>query len=298
MKKITWLLALLLALAMLMGCGFGLTEQPGHTRLLGERPSPTRGETNATGPFDILLRGGNGFDMSFTLRNNSDEIFFYSDAYRLYVYADTWVLHHEHAGTGAEYYLRPGAVREIFVQWSGRASGRQIEPSRYRFVMETIEIVFTQLPWVDGEGSLIDTGDQDWLGFVMAGQPASGVEASNIVATSTGMTFTLENRSTSGIFYGLPFTVVRYEDGNWAAIPSEPAVWILPGFELHPGESRDYIIEWAWLYGELPAGRYMFIRDASLTSEPFVEEINGLELWSDIHSRYPTTVYLMIEFEL
>jgi len=297
MKKMTWLLALLLALVLLVGCA---TTQPPNETTSPTLPSPTRGETNATGPFDILVRGGNGFDFSFILRNNSDETFFYSDAYRLYVYADSWQFHHQHTGSGAEYYLRPGAVRNISVPWGGRGVSMQIEPGNYRLVMESIEIEFEQLHWVDGEGSRVDTSDQDWLGFVLAGQPASGAQVSNVAATPVGMTFTLENRSDSGFFYGVSYTLARYENGQWLTLPFiiDDAIWISIGFTLPSGETQDYEIEWAWLYGELAPGRYMFIRDMSLTVKPFVYEVDGVERWSNIHHRYPTVVYLMVEFEL
>ncbi|MCL2445444.1 MAG: hypothetical protein FWD06_01575 [Oscillospiraceae bacterium] len=298
MKKIARLLAMILALVMLVGCASLLP----HTRVIEAPASPTRGETNATGPFAIHAGGGNGFDFSFTLRNDSDEIFFYSDAYRLYVYADTWLLHHEHTGIGAEYYLRPGLARNIFVPWHGRGGGQQIEPGNYRLVFETIEIEFEQLHWSDEAGLTVQWAAQrqDRIDFITSGQPASGAAVSNISAMSTGMEFTLRNDSPTGFFYGYGYDMARYEDGRWVAVPivGEP-VWRSLGFTLQVGETRDYTENWTHLFGELPAGRYMFIREMSLTDESFVETRNdGMEQWSDIHHRYPTQVYLMIEFEL
>jgi|GEM_PF-2011121 len=306
MKKLIGLLAMILALTVLVGCTWGRTtpmdiDVPGRT--LGEPrlPSPTRGDTNATGPFDVLVQHRNGFGLGFVLRNNSDEIFFYSDAYRLYVYADTWLLHHENAGSGAEYYLRPGAMRDIHVQWS-RGFGGQIEPGRYRLVMETLDIEFEQLHWSDEE-NLAAQGAvwrQARIDFVAAGEPAPGAVVSDVVATPAGMTFTLRNESSAGFFYGYAFDVARYEDGGWMPVPFiiDNAGWILLGFLLDAGESRDYAIDWAWMFGELAPGRYMFVRDLSLTSEPFVQSDGEHESWSDIHIRYPTQVHLVIEFEV
>lgn len=296
MKKMAWLLAMLLTLALLAGCASLLphTNEPATM--------PTRGEINATGPFDVHVQHHNGFGLGFLLRNNSEEIFFYSDAYRLYVYADTWLLLHEHAGSGAEYYLRPGAVRDIHVQWGGRGGGGQIEPGRYRLVMETLEVEFEQLLWSDEENLAVQQAAQRQarIDFIMAGQPAPGAVVTNVAATPTGMTFTLHNESTAGFFYGLLFDIARYEDGRWVAVPFviEDVAWNLPGFELSPGETRDYQERWGWLFGELAPGRYMFMRELSLTDESFVQSDGDNEIWSNIHSRYPTQVHLMIEFEL
>ncbi|MCL2531626.1 MAG: hypothetical protein FWE40_05665 [Oscillospiraceae bacterium] len=297
MKKMTWLLAMLLAVVMLAGCASLLP----HTRR--DVPStPTRGETNATGPFNIHVRGGNGFDFGFILRNSSDEIFFYSDAYRLYVYADSWQLHHEHEGSGAEYYLRPGAVRQIFVPWDGRSGNRQIEPGNYRLVMETLEIEFEQLHWSDEAGLMVQGAAQrqSWIDFIMAGEPAPDAVVSGVAATPAGMSFKLRNDSADGFFYGYAFDIARYDDGQWVAVSYiiDNAAWFALGFTLLSGETQDYEIDWAWLFGELAPGRYMFIRDLSLTTESFVETVNDGEQWSDIHHRYPTEVYLMIEFEI
>ena len=65
-------------------------------------------------------------------------------------------------------------------------------------------------------------------------------------------------------YYG--YKVERYEDGEWSEMPlvnlySED---ILVGFQLNPGESTEFRAGWSELYGELPAGKYRYIKSVEM----------------------------------
>ncbi|MCL2531625.1 MAG: hypothetical protein FWE40_05660 [Oscillospiraceae bacterium] len=116
-------------------------------------------------------------------------------------------------------------------------------------------------------------------------QPVSGLVVSNVVATPAGMTFTLENRSHANLYYGFLFNVVRYEGGRWGDVPIVASVlWPDLLLLLEIGETKEYAEDWTHFFGELPPGRYMFIREMR---------------WDEMHRPDPAqTQHLMIEFEL
>ncbi|MCL2287478.1 MAG: hypothetical protein FWC32_14090 [Firmicutes bacterium] len=90
------------------------------------------------------------------------------------------------------------------------------------------------------------------------------VPVGEVVVSRTGITFSLQNRTNSMFYYGEPWDLAYYDNGRWRPVPYMPGVgsgWRLPLFMLQGGGIKQYHISFEWRFGELPPGRYMFIRD-------------------------------------
>ena len=73
-----------------------------------------------------------------------------------------------------------------------------------------------------------------------------------------------------------------YSDGRWTPVTHLPGAgsgaWTSIGYSLRSGGIKQIRVEWSWYFGELPPGRYMYIRGGSLGE------------WSK------DTVYALVEF--
>ena len=110
--------------------------------------------------------------------------------------------------------------------------------------------------------------------FMVVGEP---------LVSRTGIAFELINQADRDFFYGLQFDMAVYEDGEWLPIdfvPGYGGFWRQPLFTLHSGETKEYYVDWNWMFGELPPGRYMFIRGGWL---------QGDDPWEDV-------IYTLVEF--
>ena len=86
----------------------------------------------------------------------------------------------------------------------------------------------------------------------------------------TGMVFELKNQADRDFRHGLQFDMAVYHDGEWLPVdfaPGYSGFWILPGFILQSGGTKIYHEEWNRMFGELPPGRYMFIRGGHLQGD-------------------------------
>ena len=85
-----------------------------------------------------------------------------------------------------------------------------------------------------------------------------------VEVSRTGIAFSLENRTDSDFNHGEPWDMACYSDDRWIPVPHLPGagagVWTSLGYSLQSGGIKQYHIEWSWFFGELPPGRYMFIR--------------------------------------
>ena len=92
----------------------------------------------------------------------------------------------------------------------------------------------------------------------------------DVEVSRTGIAFSLENRADSGFTYGEPWDLAcySYSDNRWMPVQHLPGagggVWNSIGYSLQSGGIEQNRQEWAWRFGELPPGRYMFIRDGWL----------------------------------
>jgi len=106
------------------------------------------------------------------------------------------------------------------------------------------------------------------------------------VSTSrTGIEFSLENRTTQTFNYGAAWDLAYYTNGTWRPVSDRPVsggiAWILIGHWLQSGGIQQYQINWSWRFGELPPGRYMYIRGGWLGED-----------WN------PDSVYALVEFTI
>ncbi|MCL2377521.1 MAG: hypothetical protein FWC77_00185 [Defluviitaleaceae bacterium] len=90
----------------------------------------------------------------------------------------------------------------------------------------------------------------------------------DVEVSLTGIAFRLENRTNMEFIYGAPWDLAHYVNGSWIPVEHPPGTggmfWPSIGFSLQAGGIQQYRQEWEWLFGELPPGRYMFIRDGWL----------------------------------
>ena len=89
-----------------------------------------------------------------------------------------------------------------------------------------------------------------------------------VEVSRTGIAFSLENRTDLQFNYGAPWDLAYYTNGHWTPVEHLPGAgsgyWLAWGASLQSGGIDRYRQEWTYRFGELPPGRYMFIRDGWL----------------------------------
>ncbi|MCL1864086.1 MAG: hypothetical protein FWF78_11025 [Defluviitaleaceae bacterium] len=112
------------------------------------------------------------------------------------------------------------------------------------------------------------------------------IPVSELEVSRTGIVFSLKNTTDMPFNYGSPWDLAQYEDGAWLPVPHLPGAgvlfWTSIGFSLQGGGIQQYYQSFEWHFGELPIGRYMFIRDG----------------WLGEWSRDRESVYALVEFEI
>jgi len=105
-----------------------------------------------------------------------------------------------------------------------------------------------------------------------------------VEVSRTGIAFSLENRTEMEFTYGAPWDLAHYVDGDWLPMPHLPGagsgMWTMQAYTLQGGGIQQYRQNWEWFFGELPPGRYMFIRDG----------------WLGDWDAYQGRVYALVEF--
>ena len=108
----------------------------------------------------------------------------------------------------------------------------------------------------------------------------------DVEVSRTEIAFSLENTTTSEFSYGSPWDLARYENGRWLPVTHLPGrgggAWTSIGFSVQGGGIQQYRQNFEWHFGELPPGRYMFIRDGWLGE------------WNPNQDR----VFALVEFEI
>ncbi|MCL2362010.1 MAG: hypothetical protein FWC73_09390 [Defluviitaleaceae bacterium] len=112
-----------------------------------------------------------------------------------------------------------------------------------------------------------------------------------VTVSRIGIVFTLENRTDFEFFYGSPWDLAYYSNGQWRPVPHRLGVgsimWTSIGYSLQGGGIKEYRQDFDWFFDELPPGRYMFIRDGSLGQ------------WDDHGwNRHQERVYALVEFHV
>ena len=98
------------------------------------------------------------------------------------------------------------------------------------------------------------------------------VLAGDVEVSRTGIMFSLENLSGLDFCYGAQWDMAYYEQGRWIPVPHMPGAgnqfWPDIGYGLQSGGVEFFRQEWDWYFGELPPGRYMYIREGWLGDRP------------------------------
>ena len=106
----------------------------------------------------------------------------------------------------------------------------------------------------DGEPSKYETLN-NFAGVTMTVKKGS--------ASADGLTVTVENKSSSKCIYGEDFDLEKQLNGRWYKVPvtiKGNYAFTDIGFELASGESREWKVDWKWLYGSLASGDYRIVK--------------------------------------
>jgi hypothetical protein len=105
------------------------------------------------------------------------------------------------------------------------------------------------------------------------GFPDWGLTLSVENVTSTGLTLVVTQSGgnpTGDILTGEPYRLITLVDETWQVVEELP----LPegvdgrafnsiGYWIQKGETREFEINWEWIFGELPSGTYRLIKEFS-----------------------------------
>jgi len=80
----------------------------------------------------------------------------------------------------------------------------------------------------------------------------------------TGLTLVLKNDSESQCIYGEFFILEKKLNEKWYEVPviiEGDYGFRSIGYELSPGDSKEWKVDWNWLYGSLDKGEYRIVKD-------------------------------------
>lgn len=94
--------------------------------------------------------------------------------------------------------------------------------------------------------------------------PGVTMEVKPGTASATGFTLVYDNKSAKRFIYGESFALEKNVKGKWYQVPvvvkgdhGFPDI----GLTLAPGETREWNVDWKWLYGTLKPGEYRIVKD-------------------------------------
>jgi len=105
-----------------------------------------------------------------------------------------------------------------------------------------------------------DKGFPDWgLSF----------EVKNVSATGLTLVVTQSGGNPSGeLMTGEPYRLITLVDETWKTVEELPLpegvdgrAWNSIGYPIAKGETREFDINWEWIFGELPSGTYRIIKE-------------------------------------
>ena len=262
---------------------------------------------------DGLLIIGNvfstGFHMGFTLHNISDVTLYYDAGFELYRdVGGKWELELSQDGD-VIYSLDPGITRNYGNEWSdvlwkkGEQGYVELTPGRYIFtrkiytnlqdtsIFKHLRIEFTVIARNDTVTAR-PNWRQDRINFALLSEASENIVlAGEVNVSRNSVAFSLENRSDRAYTYGLGWDLARYYNGRWQPVPYLPVAGDgvpVPSLALglrSGGIQREYF-DWSGIFGELPTGRYMFIREYNPSDE------------YPLPDRRYTVEYAMVLFEI
>ena len=103
------------------------------------------------------------------------------------------------------------------------------------------------------------------------GFPDWGLTLSVKNVTSTGLTLVVTQSGgnpTGELNTGEPYRLIALVDGTWTTVEELPLpegvdgrAWNSIAYFLPKGETREFDINWEWIFGELPSGTYRLIKE-------------------------------------
>lgn len=89
-----------------------------------------------------------------------------------------------------------------------------------------------------------------------------GITLSAKDASATGLTLVIAQKNgeyTGTLQYGSHYSLEVWKDSAWEAVPyatEENIAWTTVAYGVAIGSETELSIDWQWIYGSLPAGRY------------------------------------------
>ena len=90
------------------------------------------------------------------------------------------------------------------------------------------------------------------------------LEVKEDTRTSKGGTFIIRNTTNEEYAYGEPYTIEKFENGNWKELDTltgDPLSWNAVLYTLKAGEEIELYIDWSLGYGELKSGTYRLVKN-------------------------------------
>lgn len=100
---------------------------------------------------------------------------------------------------------------------------------------------------------------------------ASGVSIVLQTYSNTGLTFVFNNDTNNDYTYGAEYKLYVFENGTWTDVPYIIDNWAFTsiGYSLKSNTISEKIdVDWLWLYGEIPDGKYKFEKTILFVREP------------------------------
>ena len=77
----------------------------------------------------------------------------------------------------------------------------------------------------------------------------------------TGLTIVMSNRTDRSFSYGEFFSLDKKVNDNWVEVPVIGGAFTDPALHLNAKHTKEWDINWEWLYGELTKGDYRIIKE-------------------------------------
>lgn len=99
--------------------------------------------------------------------------------------------------------------------------------------------------------------------------PGVAIDIKENTLSNKEATIVVNNESEHSLTFGSVYSIEKEVDENWSEIPYviQSVGWDSIGYEVLANSSYEFeATNWEWLYGTLEAGKYRFIKDASIGS--------------------------------
>ncbi len=134
---------------------------------------------------------------------------------------------------------------------------------RFLFVL-VVMIAAITLSGCDFQNTVVSMNSYELTEYEVNDFPDAGMDIVEESVTSKGLTLKLyyygENEGSTGAWYTL-----FVDDGSgWNELPDivdGTVSWFLIAYVVEKNRACERPIDWEWLFGELPAGRYLIVKD-------------------------------------